>query len=173
MEFTIVIMIKILSVCELPSNVNIFTKLVAEIKGLLPGQFGYGHERVDLLCLLLTPQVLQRDVSHGDELGREVPVGVGVDEVPLLGVDLSAAGLLSHLLLRHHPGQQTIEREAGPVIYHLSHTLMSAMIPMKGFLSKEYRPTIRTNSSVFPAPVMMLPSYFPTSQILTIVLLII
>ena len=92
-------MIKVLFVGELPSNVNIFTKLVAEVQGLLPGQFWYGQKGVDLLCFLLTPQVLQGDLSQGDELGREVPVGGGVDEVPLLGVDLSAAGLLSQLLL--------------------------------------------------------------------------
>ena len=92
-------MIKVLFVGELPSDVNIFTKLVAEVHCLLPGQFWYGQKGVDLLSFLLTPQVLQRDLSQGDQLCREVPVGGGVDEGPLLGVDLSAAGLLSQLLL--------------------------------------------------------------------------
>ena len=160
-------MIKVLFVAELPGNVNILTKLVAEVHGLFPCQFWYGQECVDLLCFLLAPQVLQRNVSHGDQLSREVPVGAGVDEVPLLGVDLSAAGLLSHLLLRHRPGKavdSALERKADPMISHLSQTLISAMIPMKGFLSKEYRPTMRNNSSDSPAPVMMSPSYFPASQ---------
>ena len=84
---------------------NIFTKLVTEILCFLFCQFRYRQEGVDLLCSLVTLQLLQRNVSHGDQLSREVPVGAGVDEVPLLGVDLSAAGLLSHLLLRHRPGK--------------------------------------------------------------------
>ena len=98
-------MIKVLSTVELSSNVKIFTKLVTEIHGLLLRQFRNRQEGVDLLCFLLTPHLLQGDVNLGDELGREVPGGGAVDEVPLLGVDLSTAGLLSQLSLRHRPAQ--------------------------------------------------------------------
>ena len=84
---------------------NIFTKLVAEIQGLLLSQFWNWQEGVDLIISLPAPQLLQGDVNPGDERGREVPGGGGVDEVPLLGVDLSTAGLLSQLNLGHRPGQ--------------------------------------------------------------------
>ena len=99
-------MIKVLNIKELPSNMNILPKLVAEIQGLLPGKLRDGEEGVDLLCLLLASQVLQGDLSLSDEGGSEVPDGLTVDEVPLLGVDLPAAGLLPQLLLRHHPRRQ-------------------------------------------------------------------
>ena len=96
-------MIEVLFTVELPSNVNIFPKLVTEIQGLIPRQFWYRQEGVDLLCSLLTSHLLQGDLDPGDELGREVPGGGLVDEVPLLGVDLGTAGLLSQLSLRHRP----------------------------------------------------------------------
>ena len=96
-------MIKVLFTVELAGNVNIFTKLVAEIQGLLLGQFRNRKERVDLLGFLPAPHLLQGNVNLGDELGREVPGGGGVDEVPLLGVDLRTAGHLYHLSLRHRP----------------------------------------------------------------------
>ena len=103
--FTIVVVVKVLFTVELPSNMNIFTKLVTEILRLLPGQFWYRQEGVDLLCSLQALHLLQGDLDPGDELGREVPGGGLVDEVPLLGVDLGTAGLLSQLSLRHRPGQ--------------------------------------------------------------------
>ena len=102
-------MIKVLFTIELPSNVNIFTKLVTEIQGLIPCEFWNRQEGVDLLIFLLTPHLLQGDLDPGDELGREVPGGGLVDEVPLLGVDLSTAGLLSQLSLRHRPAQYNHE----------------------------------------------------------------
>ena len=98
-------MVKVLFTVELASNVNLRSKLMTEIHGLLLGQSWYRQEGVDLLCFLLTLQVFQGDVNQGDELGRDVPGGGAVDEVPLLGVDLSTAGLLSQLSLRHRPGQ--------------------------------------------------------------------
>ena len=98
-------MVEVIFTVKLPSNVNIFPKLVTEIQGLLPGQLWNRQEGVDLLCSLMTLDLLQWDVDHGDELGREVPGGGRVDEVPLLGVDLSTAGLLSQLSLRHRPVQ--------------------------------------------------------------------
>ena len=52
------------------------------------------------------PQLLQGNINQLDELGRDVPGGGGVDEVPLLAVDLSTAGLLSQLSLRHRPEGQ-------------------------------------------------------------------
>ena len=102
-------MIKVLFTVELSGNVNIFTKLVTEIQRLLPRHLWYRQKGVDPLCCLLAPQLLQWDVNHGDELGREVPPGGLVDEVPLLGVDLSTAGLLSQLSLRHRPDQYNPE----------------------------------------------------------------
>ena len=98
-------MIKVLFTIELPSNVNIFTKLVTEIQGLLSSQFWNRQEGVDLVCFLLAPHLLQWDLNPGDELGREVPAGGGVDEVPLLGVDLNTAGLLSQFSFRHRPSE--------------------------------------------------------------------
>ena len=98
-------MVEVIFTVELPSDVNIFAKLLTEIQGLLPGQFWYRQEGVDLLCSLQAPHLLQGDLDPGDELGREVPAGGLVDEVPLLGVDLSTAGLLSQLSLRHRPVQ--------------------------------------------------------------------
>ena len=98
-------MIEIIFTVELPSNGNILTKLVTEILRLLPSHFWYRQEGVDLLCSLQAPHLLQGDLDPGDELGREVPGGGLVDEVPLLGVDLGTAGLLSQLSLRHRPGQ--------------------------------------------------------------------
>ena len=53
----------------------------------------------------MTLQVLYGNINLRDEVGSEVPGGGGVDEVPLLGVDLSTAGLLSQLSLRHRPVQ--------------------------------------------------------------------
>ena len=102
---TIVVVIKFLFTVNLPSNVNIFAKFVTEIQGLLPCQLWNRQEGVDLLCSLQAPHLLQWDVNLGDELRREVPGGGLVDEVPLLGVDLGTAGLLSQLSLRHRPGQ--------------------------------------------------------------------
>ena len=98
-------MIKILFTVELASNVNIRSKLVAEILGLLPCQFWYRQKGVDPLCSLVTLQVLNGNIDSPDEVGRDVPDGGGVDEVPLLGVDLGTAGLLSQLNLGHRPGQ--------------------------------------------------------------------
>ena len=63
---------------------NILTKLVAEILRLLPGQLRHRQEGVDLLRLLLAPQVLQGDVGESDEVRGEVPDGGAVDQVPLL-----------------------------------------------------------------------------------------
>ena len=98
-------MIKVLLTVELSSNVDIFTKLVTEIQGLLLRQFRNRQEGVDLIGFHLAPHLLQGDLNHGDELpGRDVPVGGAVDEVPLLGVDLSATRLLFQLYLRHCPG---------------------------------------------------------------------
>ena len=88
-------MIKVLFTVELAGNVNIFTKLAAEIQGLLLRQFRNREEGIDLIGFLVAPHLLQGDVDHGDELGREVPLGVGVDEVPLLRIDLSAVFSLS------------------------------------------------------------------------------
>ena len=96
-------MIKVLFTVELAGNMNIFTKLVTEIKGLILCQFRNRQEGVDLLGFLPAPQFLQGDVDLGDELGRDVPVGGVVDEVPQLGVDLSTACLFSQLNLRHRP----------------------------------------------------------------------
>ena len=98
-------MIEILFTIELPSNVNIFPKLVAEIQSFLPGHFWYRQEGVDPLCSLVTLQVPCGNINHGDEVCGEVPGGGPVDEVPLLGVDLGTAGLLSQLSLRHRPFQ--------------------------------------------------------------------
>ena len=102
---TVVILIEVSFIAKPPSNVDIFTKLVTEIQGLLHRHFWYRQEGVDPLCNLMTLQVLQGNINHADELCREVPAGGVVDEVPLLGVDLSTAGLLSQLSLRHRPGQ--------------------------------------------------------------------
>ena len=77
---------------------------MTEVLRLLPRQLWYREEGVDLLIFLLTPHLLQGDHDPGDELGREVPGGGLVDEVPLLGVDLSTAGFPSQLFLRHRPG---------------------------------------------------------------------
>ena len=111
-------MIKVLFTVELSSNVNIFTKLVAEIQGLVPRHFWYRQEGIDPLCSLMTLQVLHGNINHGDEVGSEVPGGGGVDEVPLLSVDLSTAGLLSQLFLRHRPGQynhnQRVRNQVSP-----------------------------------------------------------
>ena len=103
---TVVILIEVSFIAKPPSNVDIFTKLVTEIQGILHRHFWYRQEGVGPLCYLMTLQVLQGNINHGDELGREVPAGGVVDEVPLLGVDLSTAGLLSQLSLRHRPGRQ-------------------------------------------------------------------
>ena len=104
-------MIKVVSGEELSSNPNIFSELVTEILRLLPRQLRYGQEGIDLLGLLLAPQVLQRDVlQSGHEVSGEVPTGGAVDEIPLLRVDLPAVGLLGQLGLRHGPGGQTVER---------------------------------------------------------------
>ena len=103
--FTIVVEVKVLFTVELSSNVDIRPELVTEIQGLVLRQSGYRQEGVDLLCYLLTLQVLQREVNPGDELGRDVPGGGPVDEVPLLGVDLSTVRLLSQLSFRHGSGQ--------------------------------------------------------------------
>ena len=51
---------------------------------------------------------------------------------------------------------------------YLFHTLISAMDPMKGFLSKKYLPTIRNNSVSGPALVMIPLSNFPVSKILSL-----
>ena len=44
---------------------------------------------------------------------------------------------------------------------HLLQTFISAMVPMKGFLSKGYRPTIKIRCEFGAAPVMMLLSNLP------------
>ena len=98
-------MIEIIFSIKLPSNVDIFSKLVTEIQGLLHRYFWYWQEGVDLVGFLTAPQFLQWDLNPGDELSREVPGGGGVDEVPLLGVDLSTAGLLSQFSFRHRPSE--------------------------------------------------------------------
>ena len=104
-------MIKVVSGEELASNPNIFSELVTEILRLFPRQLRYGQEGIDLLRFLLAPQVLQRDVREsGHEDRGEVPGGGAVDEVPLLGVDLPAVGLLGQFGLRHGPGGQSVER---------------------------------------------------------------
>ena len=54
---TLIVVIKVVFSEELPSNVNIFSKLLAELNGVLHGQLWYGQEDVDLLCLLGAPQV--------------------------------------------------------------------------------------------------------------------
>ena len=102
---TIVVVIEVLFTVELSSNVNIFTELVTEILRILLRQFRNRQKGVDLIISLLAPHLLQGDVNHGDERRRDVPDGGAVDEVPLLGVDLTAACLLSQLSLRHRPGQ--------------------------------------------------------------------
>ena len=103
---TVVIVIEVLFRVKMPSDVNFLSKLVTEISGLLLSQSWYWQKGVDPLCYLVTLQVLSGNIYHGDEVGSEAP-GTGlVDEVPLLGVDLSTAGLLSQLSLRHRPGRQ-------------------------------------------------------------------
>ena len=102
---TIVVVIEVLFTVEVSSNVNIFTELVTEILRILLRQFRNRQKGVDLIISLLAPHLLQGDVNHGDERRRDVPDGGAVDEVPLLGVDLSTTGLLSQLSLRHRPGQ--------------------------------------------------------------------
>ena len=105
-QITLVVVIKVLFTIKLPSNVNIRSKLVTKILSLFSCQFWYRQEGVDPLCSLLTLQLLNGNINHPDEFGREAPGGGVVDEVPLLGVDLSTAGLLSQLSLRHRPGRQ-------------------------------------------------------------------
>ena len=104
-QISLVVLVKVLFTVELSSNVNLRSKLVTEILRLLPRQFWNRQEGVDPLCSLLTLQVLHGNINHGNEVRRDVPGGGAVDEVPLLGVDLTAACLLSQLSLRHRPGQ--------------------------------------------------------------------
>ena len=96
-------MIKVIFVENLSSNVNIISKLMAEVQSLRLGKLRYGQERVDILRLLLAPEVLGGNVHQSDEVGGEVPAGGVVDHVPLLGVDLPAVCLNCQLCLRHRP----------------------------------------------------------------------